>query len=67
MENSLEREDGGMKIVFTKDEFCKYLKDLVPAIYRADKYEVVEVETIGYPVREIELALEVKEVKGEKL
>lgn len=56
-----------MKITFTKDEFCKYLKDLVPDIYLADKYEVIEVKTIGYPVREIELTLEVKEVKGEKL
>lgn len=56
-----------MKITFTKDEFLRYLKDMVPAIYRADSYQVTEVETIGYPVREIELTLEVKEVKGEKL
>jgi hypothetical protein len=54
-----------MKITFTKDEFLHYLRDMVPAIYKADRYEVMDIETTGYPVREIELTLEAEEeVKG---
>lgn len=55
-----------MKIVFTKEEFMKYCKDIIPAIYRADCYEIVDISTVGYPLEGYQITLE-KEVKSEKL